>query len=216
MSLFEAHNLPFAVAAALLVLIAVMQVIGLGDIFGSSDAEIDFDLDGDFGPEVEAAGSMDGLLSLIGLGKVPFLIWLALLLAVFLGVGVSGQALAQSLLGAPLHPGVAGILAGIAALPVNGLAVRPVAAILPEDETSAVGRGSLLSRRAVIQTGKAEQGSPARAKVTDRYGQPHFVMVEPHDAGIILGEGEEVVLVRRESGVFYGVLPESRLLTIDR
>ncbi|MEM8726249.1 MAG: OB-fold-containig protein, partial [Pseudomonadota bacterium] len=220
LSLLEAHNLPFAVAIGLLVFIAIMQVTGLGDLFDAADADIDlevgadFDIDAELDPAdaVSASGFMDGLLSLIGLGKVPFLIWLAMLLVVFAGIGVSGQALAQSLLGAPFDALAAGGLAGLAALPINGVLVRPLAAILPKDESSAIHTGNLIRRDAVIQTGTARVGSPARGKVIDQYGQPHFVMVEPHDPGIVLNEGETVLIVRREGETFYAMRYESPLL----
>ncbi len=212
MSLLETYNMPFAVAIGLLVFIAIMQIIGIGDVFESADA--DFDLDAADAIDGAASGGfMDGLLSVIGLGKVPFLIWLALLLVIFAGIGVSGQELMKSLLGSPFDPLAAGALAGIAALPLNGLAVRPVAAILPQDETTAVGINSLIRRDAEIQTGTATAGSPARAKVLDRHGQPHFVMVEPHDPAARLGAGEVVMLVRAEGGTFFGVQYENPLLS---
>lgn len=219
MSLLEVYNVPFAVAICLLIFIAAMQVIGIGDIFES--AEADFDVDGDFDLDVDAVdgvesvGVLDGLLSIIGLGKVPFLIWLALLLVIFSAIGVSGQSLAIGLLGSPFDPLAAGALAALAALPLNGLAVRPVAAIMPRDETSAVGLNSLVRRDAEIQTGMAAHGSPARAKVTDRHGHAHFVMVEPHDPQAVLQEGEVVMLVRREGERFFAIQYESPMLTVD-
>ena len=204
--------MPFAIAIGLLVFIAIMQVIGIGDLFESADA--DFDLDATDAIDGAASGGfMDGLLSVIGLGKVPFLIWLAMLLVIFAGIGVSGQELVKSLLGSPFDPLAAGALAGVAALPLNGLAVRPMAAILPQDETTAVGVASLIRRDAEIQTGTASAGSPARAKVLDRHGHPHFVMVEPHDPATQLVTGEVVMLVRAEGETFFGAQYENPMLT---
>lgn len=216
MSLLEPYNLPFAVAIALLVFVAIIQIFGLADMFGA-DAEIDLDLDAemDGADAISGSGFMEGLLSLIGLGRVPFLVWLTMFLVLFAAIGVSGQALAINLLGAPLHSGVAALLAGIGTLPVNGIVSRPIGAILPKDETSAVGLNSLVRRDAEIQTGTARAGSPARAKVIDMHGQPHFVMVEPHDPAAELKEGETVMLARREGGTFYAVQYENPLLGID-
>ncbi|GMN03404.1 YqiJ family protein [Erythrobacter sp. MTPC3] len=216
MSLLEPHNLPFAVAIALLGFVAIMQIFGLADFFGA-DADVDINLDADMdGPDaISGSGFVEGLLSLIGLGRVPFLVWLTLFLVLFAAIGVSGQALAISLLGAPLHAGLAAVLSGIGTLPVNGLLVRPVGALLPKDETSAVGLDSLVRRDAEIQIGTAKAGSPARSKVIDMHGQPHFVMVEPHDPDTQLKEGETVLLVRREGGTFYGVHYENPLLGLN-
>ena len=220
MTILEPYNLPFAVALALLGFVAIAQIIGAGDMFGG-DADLDLDLDVDADADVDGAnaisggGFIAGLLSFIGLGKVPLLIWLTLFLVLFAAIGVSGQALAVSLLGNPLDALLAAVLSGIGTLPVTGLVSRPVGALLPKDETSAVGLGSLIRRDAEIQTGSAKAGSPAGSKVIDRHGHPHFVMVEPHDPQAVLAEGETVLLVRREGETFYAVQYENPLLGLD-
>ena len=203
MSLLAAYNMPFAAALVLMVLLALLQLIGLGHVF--ADHDIDIDTDGH-------DGLADGLLSFLGIGRVPFMIWLASFLFAFAALGAGGQALADGLLGAPLDRWVAAAIAAVAALPVTGVLVRPIAAILPGDETSAVELDSLVGRRARIVTGRAAAGYPARAQVHDQFGHPHYVMVEPHEAGSEILEGDEILLVRRESETFYGVpLQERRL-----
>lgn len=213
-TLLAAHNLPFAGGAILLVMIVLLQLIGAGDFFDGADADFDLDVDG-AADGLEASGFLESAFSLLGIGRVPFLIWFMVLLVLFVMIGVSGQELAISLLGAPLHPALAGVLAGVGALPVNGVLTRPLERILPQDETSAVGLDSLVRRDAEIQTGTARAASPARAKVKDRHGHPHFVMVEPHDPDAELAEGDTVLLVRRDGGTFFGVHYESKLLGLD-
>lgn len=205
MSLLAAHNLPFAIALGLLALVALVQVTGVGDAI---DGAGDFDA----GDGLEAGGFAEALTSLLGLGRVPLMIWLASLLLTFGAVGLIGQSVIADLLGAPLSAGWAALLAGAAALPLNSLAMRPIGAIMPKDETTAIGLDGLVRRDAEIQIGTARAGSPARAKVIDHHGQAHFVMVEPHDAATELQAGETVLLVRREGQTFYGVHYESPLL----
>lgn len=202
MSLLADYNLPFAVALVLMVLLGLVQVAGLGSALG--DADFDADADG---------GIADGLLSFLGIGRLPFMIWLVLYLLAFALIGVGIQALAGGLLGQPLDPWAAAAIVAVAALPVTGGLARPIAAILPGDETSAVGLDSLVGRRAKIVTGRAAAGSPARAEVRDRHGQPHYVMVEPHEASSEMLEGDEVLLVRREGEAFYGVALQERRLS---
>lgn len=211
MILLEPYNLPFAVALAALFLVALLQIIGVGDLFEGAD-DIEIDMDADIADGLEASGFLEGFFSLIGLGRVPFLIWLSSLLLVFSFTGVVGQWIIGSVTGAPLGAGLAALLAVGAALPLNGLLTRPLAMLLPEDETTAVGLQSLVRRDAVIQTGTARTASPARAQVKDAFGHPHFVMVEPHDPDAELAEGETVLLVRREGQLFFGVRYESPLL----
>ncbi|TRD11236.1 DUF1449 family protein [Erythrobacter insulae] len=211
MTLLEPYNLPFAASLIALFIIAALQIIGVGDLFeGAEDIEIE--VDADLADGLEASGFMDGVASVLGLGRVPFLIWLSSLLFVFTVTGVVGQAVIAGLMGSPLSAGFAALLAGGAALPLNGLAVRPIEKVLPKDETTAVGLQSLVRRDAVIQTGTSRAGSPARAKVKDAFGHPHFIMVEPHDSQAELAEGETVLLVRREGELFFGVRYESPLL----
>ena len=205
MSLLAAHNLPFLLAFGALAVIAVLQLTGVSEaIEGAGEFEAP---DG-----LEVGGFGEALTTLLGLGRVPLLIWLAMLLFTFGTVGVIGQAVLAGVLGAPLSAGFAALLAGGAALPLNSIAVRPLAAIMPKDETTAVTLDALVRRDAEIQIGTARAGSPARAKVIDRHGQAHFVMVEPHDQTVELNAGETVLLVRREGQTFFGVHYESPLL----
>ena len=208
MSLLEPHNLPFLIAFGGLALIALVQPAGVSEaIEGAGDFDAPDGLD--------ASGFGEALTTLLGLGRVPFLIWLAALLFVFGTVGVIGQMVLASTLGAPLSAGWAALLAGGAALPLNSLAARPLAAIMPKDETTAVTLDELVRRDAEIQIGTARPGSPARAKVIDRHGHPHFVMVEPHDETIELNAGDTVLLVRREGQIFFAIHYESPLLGLD-
>ncbi|MEM7689795.1 MAG: OB-fold-containig protein [Pseudomonadota bacterium] len=218
MTLLAEYNLPFLIALIALVLISVAQIVGLGDLFDSADAdfEIDMDVDPDaIGDGAISSGWIEGAFSLLGLGKVPFLIWLMLLLFVFSIIGVSGQALALSLIGIPFDTLAAAGLAFAAALPINGALTRPLAKLLPQDETSAVGLDTLVRRDAQIQIGTARAGSPARSKVVDVFGHPHFVMVEPHDPTAEMREGDTVLLVRREGETFFAVHYESPALQLD-
>jgi hypothetical protein len=48
--------------------------------------------------------------------------------------------------------------------------------------------------------------------VQDHFGHAHYVMVEPHEAGSEMLEGDELLLVRRESETFYGVALQERRL----
>lgn len=203
MSLLAAHNLPFLLALIALALIAVVQVTGLGDVL---EGEVDT------GGGLEASGFGEALTALLGLGRVPLLIWLASLLLTFGAIGLIGQVWIAGFFGAPLSAGWAALAAGAAALPLNSLAMRPLGAVIPKDETTAIDLDDLVRRDAEIQIGTARPGSPARAKVIDIHGQAHFVMVEPHDADQELNAGDTVLLVRREGQTFYGVPYESPLL----
>lgn len=209
MSLFADYNLPFAIALGVMVLLALLQFVGVGD-FEAGDFEAGGDVDAGIDPGSASLGG--ALTTLLGLGRVPLLIWLMMFLLLFTVIGMSIQGFAQSLTGAALFPWLAALIAGAATVPVTAMAVRPLGALLPQDETSAVGLDSLVGRRAVITTGYAAADHPARAKVRDRNGYLHHVMVEPHEAGSQMHEGDDVLLVRREGQTFFGVALSERKL----
>ncbi|MEL1250634.1 YqiJ family protein [Aurantiacibacter gilvus] len=220
MSLLADYNLPFAIAFGAMLLLALIQIIGVGDLFDlDADLDIDADLDSPNGSGADFDGSasiMGGITTLLGLGRVPFLIWLMTFLFLFASIGVGIQSLAGNLLGAPLDALLAAVATFGVTLPVTATLVRPLGRIMPQDETSAVGIDSLVGRRAAITTGQARQGYPARARVRDRHGQTHHVMVEPHEAGSEFHEGDEVLLVRREGQTFFGVpLAERKLAPLN-
>ena len=194
------YNLPFAIAFVILFLIAVAQIIGLGDLIGDADADADH------------SGAMDGLASMLGIGRVPFLVWLALLLLTFSGIGVTGQFALQAVTGSMLMPGLAAALATLPSLLATALFARILAPIMPRDETTAVEVSSLLGKRGTISIGTARRGHAARALVKDYHGQPHNVMVEPHEDGGEFLQGDEVLLVRLEDGLFYAISTSNRQL----
>ena len=206
MTFLAPHNMPFAAALVIMAILAVVQLIGIAD-FGDADADMDAGGDG-----IPEAGMLDGLLTLLGIGRVPLTIWLALFLFLFAAIGISIQELAQGMTGTPLYGWLAALIAGGAALPVTGTIARPLGRILPQDHTTAVSTDSLVGRRATISIGVARTASPARARVKDAHGQAHRVMVEPHEAASEFHEGDEVLLVRREGNTFYATaLAERRL-----
>lgn len=191
------QNLPFAGAGFLLLGLMILQFSGLTDFAPDLDADMDGDVDG--------AGAADGLLSFLGLGRLPLMIWLALFLLLFMLIGYVGQQVVQSLTGGLLSPWLAGPLAALLGVPATAILARPLGRIMPKDETTAVSIDSLIGRFAVLGTGTAKPGSPARAKVIDVHGHPHFVMVEPDNDGQQFTSGEKLLLVRREGELFKAI-----------
>lgn len=212
------YNLPFIVALGAMLVLCLLQIIGVGDLFDldadvSADASIDTGVHGTL--DAGAAGIGGALMTLLGIGRVPFFVWLITFLFLFAGIGFGVQELAAGLTGGPLDPWLASALALGATFPVTATLVRPLARIMPHDETTAVRLDSLVGRRATISTGRATRGSPARAQVRDRHGHAHNVMVEPHEDTSEMLEGDEVLLVRREEHVFYGAAIAERRLSPD-
>lgn len=186
------ENLPFTVALALMLMIGVVEAVGIG----ASAAHVDADLDLHDGSH---------LLGWLGFGAVPLLILLVIFLALFGLIGLIGQRVAVELFGAPLSPWLAAPAAALASLPLLGVTARAAAAVMPRDETTAVGRDTLIGKRATVTIGTARVGAPARAIVRDEHGLNHFVMVEPFSDGTEAREGQSLLLVRRTGELFIGL-----------
>lgn len=188
------ENIIFSAALLLMLLIGAVQAIGLA---GDIDADMHGDTDGDI-------GFADTLLAWAGIGRVPFLMWLVIFLALFGALGLGLQQLMTALTGGPGTNLLMVPLTAVAALPVAGGAARLVARILPGLETTAIERDELVGLFAEISIGTARVGNPARARVTDPHGQPHQIMVEPDSTDQVFQTGESVLLVKREGDIFKG------------
>ena len=187
---------PFAIAFVVMIGIGLIEAIGLG--FGS------FDLHPDIGD-----AHADGLLDWLGLGdRLPILIWLTALLGCFTLAGIAIQQIAQGLLGAPLHWGLATGGALVTGGVANAFASAGLARIMPGYESTVIDAEDLIMRRGTVLEGTARRGHPARAKVTDQHGQAHYIMVEPHDDGDVVAQGETALLVRKDGPTFF-VIPDA-------
>jgi membrane protein implicated in regulation of membrane protease activity len=180
------ENLPFSAALLLMLMIGAVEAVGLG----ASAAHLELDADADAGH----------LLGWLGVGEVPLLMLLVVLLAWF---GTVGLGLQQAI--GPISPWIASGAAFAAALPLTGFTARGLARIMPRDETTAVSLDTLVGKRATVTVGVARRGSPAQARVRDVHGQVHYVMIEPCGDSEAVATGETVLLVRREGNIFIGL-----------
>lgn len=223
---------PFTVALALLfgllcleLLLAFMggTILG-GDADAELDLEVDFDapdldaLDVDLGdidvdladvgePEVSTGTSAASPLFWLGIGKMPFMIWLA---AALMGFGAAGFAL-QSTLNAAFGFALPALLA---ALPSAFGAVwfartfgSVFTRLLPKTETAALSGRHLGRRMGTVSQGTARRGSPAEVKVIDRYGNTHYLRGEPLKDEDEIVAGTEVLVLRHKREKGYRLVP---------
>ena len=217
------QNLPFAVSLTLMLLIALLEGVttlfgmGLSSLIDSLMPEMDVDLDVDVDADIDAAdlppaSSLTKLLAWLRIGQVPALVLLVVFLTAFGLLGLGIQSVATRITGGflPVLPAMLG--AFVLAMPMVRFFGGLLARIMPKDETEAVSEKSFIGLVAVITTGTAKFGSPAQGRLCDRYGQSHYVMIEPDDAEDAFPQGAEVLLVSQQGATFKAIRNPSAAL----
>lgn len=172
--------------------------------------DLDHDLDGHHGAELHAAdghatgaGLLSGMLSVLGVGRVPLTIVLLSLSLLFGATGISSNALLRPLLGS---------LTGFASLAIallvatlgTGMVARLVARIVPTRESYNVRKDDLVGSigQAIVELGPDD----GFLQVRDHEGNLHQVRARTR-AGTV-AKGSRVVLVEhRTDGDWYLVTP---------
>jgi membrane protein implicated in regulation of membrane protease activity len=201
-------NLPFTVALAMVLTLAIVEAIGLAlglSASGALDGAFDFEVGDADGSELAAQSLTDRFLGWLHFGRIPVLIVIATFLMCFGAIGLLVQGTLWGTIGLLLPWWIAAPLAVPASLPAVRVFGGFLARVLPKDETSAVSQASLVGRVATIVIGTAERGSPAQAKVRDQHGQTHYVMVEPDEADARFAQGARALIVAH-AGTSYRVI----------
>jgi hypothetical protein len=208
MTLFEfiadSHNALFAGALALMLFIALLEGVstllgaGLSNIIDTllPDTEIDLSI-----PDTSSS-ALSRLLGWLHVGRVPILVIVVIFLTAFGLIGYGIQSLLLGLSGM-LWPGwMVAIGAFFGALPVVRVISGAIRKIIPQDESSAISEENYIGHIAIITLGTAKYGYPAEAKLTDQYGQTHYLMVEPESQEHEFTQGDNVLVVARKANRF--------------
>ncbi|MCT4557712.1 MAG: YqiJ family protein [Pelagimonas sp.] len=215
--------LPFSISLGLLVGLTLLELffallggtlLGLGgdsiDLDGPDigapnlgDLDVDFDgIDTDAlelpsfeDPEMPVA-SGGGLLDWLGFGRMPAMIWIGTVALAFGVIGVSVQNTALALFGTPLNTWLVGVPAMAAAIWFAKGFGAMFARLIPKTETQSVSARHLGRRKGVVSQGTAARGRPAEIRVSDRYGNTHYIRAEPLRDGTEIPQGTEVIVLR--------------------
>jgi hypothetical protein len=91
------------------------------------------------------------------------------------------------------------------ALPATRVIGGVLKPILPRDETEAVSRDSFVGCEAQITAGTARPGKPAEARLLDRFGRSHYIMLEPDKEDDVFAPGSNVLVLKRRDAIYRGV-----------
>ncbi len=219
------QNLPFAIALALMLAIAILEGVttligaGLSDLLDSMlpdmgvDMDVDLDVDADLDADFHAPGLFTKLLSWLRVGEVPVLMLVIVFLTAFGLIGLFSQSMALRILGHMLPAALASLPVLLVTFPVVRICGGILGRVIPKDETESVSEESFVGRVAVITLGRAERGKPAQARLSDQHGQAHYIMVEPDGDDLSFEQGTTVLIVRHEGALFKAIENPSAALT---
>lgn len=223
-------NAPFAIALMVMLAIAAAEIFGA--LFGVAPSGVldnmlpDLEVDAELGgvgspldadapsmPDSPSPGPLSAVLGWLCVGKVPILVLLIAFLTVFGLTGFAVQGLSGALLGFALPSALAAVPALAAAIPATRASGLVLSRILPKEQTEAVSSQSFVGRIAIITRGDAREGLAAEAKLSDAFGQTHYVLVEPDEPGVVLKSGSAVLLVRQAGSRFRAIDNPNPMLT---
>ena len=189
--LLSPANFWFSIALIAVFFVFILELVST--VFGASLLGL-----GDDFAELDGDGFLNtSFANWLNINKVPFLIYLIVLLTIFGLVGLIINGITASVLSSTLPTLLSVTLAFFIGLLVTAKTVKIIAGVLPSVESSAVNSEDFIGSVAEITIGKASRGNPAEAKFTDHYSQPHFVLVEPFEDEELFAQGERVILVQK-------------------
>ncbi len=217
-------NLPFSIALAVVLLLGALEVVslllggGLGLLgHDGHDGALALGHDGHdgalhgHGTHDHAAHGHDAdggegvfgqIMSWLHAGQIPATILMILFLLNFGVAGLGLQTALKSLSGFMLPALVAVVPATLIALPATRLTGGLLKPLLPRDESEAVSSESFIGCDAQITVGTARRGAPAEARLRDRFGRSHYVMVEPQDDDEVFPTGRHVLILQRQGDTY--------------
>jgi len=217
-ALFAPENLPFSVCLAVMVIIALLE--GIASLFGhglshaleSMSADVDADVHLHDGLSHEGSDSavapLSKLLGWFRVGQLPILMILIVFLTAFGLFGLVGQVMVSKLIGQFLSPWIMVPAALVLTLPTVHVVTGVLAELFPKDESEAVSADELVGRVATIVLGTAAHKRPAEARVVDRFGHTHYVMVAPDSPDASFRQGASVLLSENHGHFYTAVVYE--------
>jgi len=198
MILFTDYNAPYLFAISFVLLIGLLEIIAIicGHMLsGALDAHLDH-------YDSITTGNISQALHYLNIGKLPALVVLCLLAGFFGLIGILLQHVCVMLWQTPL-PNLfvvpVSLLLTIIMVHYTGKVIAPC---LPRDHSTAITEEEYIGCMALITGHQASSGKPCEGKLTDQFGQIHYLLLEP-EKGIFFNKGDKVLIICRLSTTRY-------------
>lgn len=198
MILFADYNTPYLFAISFVLLIGLLEILALicGHMLsGALDAHLDH-------YDSITTGHISQALHYLNIGRLPALVVLCLLAGFFGLIGIllqhacimDWQSPLSNLFVVPVS-----LLFTIIAVHYTGKIVAPW---IPRDHSSAITEEEYIGSMALITGHQATSGNPCEGKLTDQFGQIHYLLLEPEE-GKFFTKGDKVLIICRLSATRY-------------
>ncbi|MEG3766863.1 OB-fold-containig protein [Alteromonas sp. 14N.309.X.WAT.G.H12] len=200
MSAFFFHDANFLFTAAVGIVLLLFLIELTSIIIGTSLLGI-FDDIPDTETDIEASSSfLSTLVNGLALNRVPIMIWFILFLTLFASCGLLINALHALYIDGRYFSILESVpVSMIVALLLTGPSAKTLAKFLPTKKPIELCNEDFIGVVAEITIGVARSGTPAEAKLRDKYGHPHYLLVEPFEPNESFSKGEKVILVKKSS-----------------
>lgn len=148
------------------------------------------------------------VMTLLGLGRGPILIWMTCMAAGLSIMGFAVQFLWQGATGAMLSAPVAMALVLLPGLWLGQVFSNWVARLVPSFESHAISAKTFHGRRGTVVIGTARRGEPAQVRWQDLHGTVHSLMAEPLRDQDSLTAGTPVLIIKTRDR-------QARLVALD-
>ncbi len=209
--LFAPECAAFLIAIILMLAVGVLEALALTCGLGISEhADTFLTSHFDLAHTGAEAGLVGQFLGWLHVGRAPLLVLMILFLMGFAVVGLIGQWVMMSAVGFFAPGWIAVPAAGAVTLPFVRATGGLVARHFPKDETTAISEDSFVGKMATMTGSEATVGHPAEARLSDEFGQLHYLRIEPDEEGGRFSRGESVLIVSRVSGSLYKAITNPR------
>lgn len=199
MNLLSYDYNPFLFSFTILIILGVTEVISLLlglYLSGTLDIHIDhMNISTHDSPAMQ-------FLDYLNVGRIPFMVVLCLTLGCFGLIGICSQYCIVAFLGSPLSPILVSAFSLVFTFPLVHALGKSLARWLPHDESSAVSEESFIGCMALITGATAIAGKPCEARLKDKFGQIHYLLVEPEE-GNQLHSGDRILIIDRLTSTRY-------------
>lgn len=189
------ENAIFLVSFLLILAVGVLEIAALivgASVFAHADAMLS--------PHIEAGDSYFAQgFDWLNTGRLPLLVLIILFLGIFSISGFVIQWMVIDFFSAPLPTFIAAIAAlFLTVFGTKYLSVR-IAHFFPQHESSAISEDSFVGCIAMVTGAPASINTPTECRLTDKFNQVHYVLVEPEEAEVTFTAGDKILITSRLS-----------------